>query len=308
MNIFLKVAIGACAALATQAAYANDKITIAYTPNAESAPIYVGAEQGIFAKHGLDAELVAVPLNSALPAAIMSGSVTIATFTPTTFIQASNNGIELRAIAGMTVTSHKATRVGLVAAKGGKITKVEDLKGKKIGVPGIGAVLDIMARRVLIDKGVDPATISYTETTFPTQGDLLKGGTVDAVVSVDPFIGRMEGTGVGVLIGDLLEGVDDGQTAQFFGVSKEWADKNPNAIKEFRAAIAEANEFVKKDEAKTREAIGKYLKLPAPVLTTIALPATDASITAKQLDWWAGVMKKQGIISGDIDTKQLIAK
>jgi len=215
-------------------------------------------------------------------------------------------GLDLVAIAGMTETSHNATRVGIVSGNDSGVTAVEDLAGKRLGVPGISAVLDIMARRVMMAHGVALDSVNYTETPFPVQMDLLKAGTVDAVVTVDPFYGRIQANGIGTPIADLLEGISDGQTAQFFAVSGEWAKANPDAVSAFRDAIGESAQYVRDNPDEARAAIGAYLKLPEPVLKSIKLPAVNAAINPEQLSWWIDVMDKQGLIEQELDVKAMV--
>ncbi len=306
---FLKrcaVAAAVFSAVAAGPAQAGTKMLIGYTPNSEAAPIYVGKDKGIFAAHGLDVELVPVPVNSTLPAAVLSGSVQTGTFSPTVFIQAVQGGLYLVAIAGMTESSHNATRVGIIAGKDSGVKSVEDLAGKKIGVPGISAVLDIMARRIMLTHGVDINSIAYAETPFPVQLDVLKAGTVDAVVTVDPFFGRIEANGVGASIADLLEGIPDGQTAQFFAVSGDWAKGNPEAVTAFRDSIREAAQYVRDNPDEARASIGNYLKLPEPVLKSIKLPAVSPQIKPEQIAWWIDVMDQQGLIEQELDVNAMV--
>lgn len=252
--------------------------------------------------------LVPIALNSTLPAALMSDSIQIGTVSPTVFIQAVQNGLELTAVSGMTATSQTGARVGIVAGKNSGITNLKDLSGKTLGVPGISAVLDVMARRLLIDAGVDVSSINYTETPLPVQSDILKAGTVAAVVTVDPFLSRIETTGIGKPIANLLNGVPDGELAQFFAATADWAKQNPKTVLAFRDAIAEAMKVAASDPSGTRKAIGVYVKMPPEMVNTIALPSPDARLTKEQLDWWVEVMRKQGLISASIDTGSLIWK
>jgi NitT/TauT family transport system substrate-binding protein len=79
----------------------------------------------------------------------------------------------------------------LQASTKGKITAVADLKGKRIGVPGMGTPPFIFANRALGASGIDPAR-DVTWLVFPA-GELglaLEKGEVDAVATSEP-IGSM---------------------------------------------------------------------------------------------------------------------
>ena len=56
------------------------------------------------------------------------------------------------------------------------IKEAKDFVGKKVGAPGIGAFLQVLFRKWLIEKGVDPESVNFVEVTFPTMSDALKSG------------------------------------------------------------------------------------------------------------------------------------
>ena len=61
----------------------------------------------------------------------------------------------------------------------------------------IGAYLHVLFRKWLIEKGVDPKGVNFVEVTFPTMNDVLKSGSVDAVLTAEPFVARMTAAGTG---------------------------------------------------------------------------------------------------------------
>ncbi len=206
------------------------------------------------------------------------------------------------------MTSKTATGVGIVAKAGSNITGPKDFMGKKVAAPGLGAVLHVMARHWMMENGADPDKVTFIEGAFPAHGDLLKSGTVDAVITVDPFLGRMAGAGIGTPVVNLLADMPEGQTAQFFSTSGAWASRNPQAVKAFREALAEGAAFVVSNPEETRAAVGKYLKLPPEVLKTIALPKSDAAVSPAQISWWIAVMQKQKMLQTDIDPSKYVLK
>jgi ABC-type nitrate/sulfonate/bicarbonate transport system substrate-binding protein len=68
------------------------------------------------------------------------------------------------------------------------IKKVEDLKGKIMGINVIGAAVDIGGRAVLAEHGLRfPHDYSIIEANFPTIGAMLLSGKADFVSMVEPF-------------------------------------------------------------------------------------------------------------------------
>jgi NitT/TauT family transport system substrate-binding protein len=88
--------------------------------------------------------------------------------------------------------------------------------------------------------------------------------------------------------------------------TREWAEKNPDTIKRFRAAIEEAAAFMDKNPDKARDAIGKALKLPPAALKAVPLPSATTKLAPLQIAFWIEVMNKQNMLKTKIDPAKLI--
>jgi len=294
------------AMLAVQVPSANAQILIGGTPNAEQATAMVAEQEGIFKKHGIDGQFKIIPINPTIPAALLSNSIQIGVPTPTTFLQAVDNGIDLVIIAGASVNNPKGTGIGIVARKDSGIKTAKDLVGKRFGAPGLNAVLHVMVRRWLMDQGVDPKSVNFVEAMFPVHGDLLKAGQIDAVVTADPFLTRIKQSGDGKEILNLVTTLPDDAPPVMYVATREWAQKNPDVVKRFRAAIEEAAAFMEANPDKSRDAIGNALKLPPAVLKTIPLPKVTTILTPPQIAFWIDVMNKQNMLRTKLDPAKLI--
>lgn len=292
--------------VAVTADVGSAQILIGGTPNSEQATAMVAEQEGIFKKHGIDGKFQIIPLNPTIPAALMSNSIQIGVPTPTTFLQAVDNGIDLVIIAGGSVNNPKGTGIGIVARKDSGIKTAKDLVGKRFGAPGLNAVLHVMVRRWLMDEGVDPKSVNFVEAMFPVHGDLLKAGQVDAVVTADPFLSRIKQSGDGEEILNLVTTLPDDAPPVMYVTTREWAQKNPDTIKAFRAAIEEAAVFIAANPDKAREAIGNALTLPPPVVKTLTLPKVATKVTSPQMAFWIDVMNKQNMLRTKLDPAKFI--
>jgi sulfonate transport system substrate-binding protein len=78
--------------------------------------------------------------------------------------------------------------IDYMVRNGSPIKKVEDLKGKVMGINVIGAAVDIGGRAVLAKHGLEfPHDYSIVEANFPTIGAMLLAGKADVVSMVEPF-------------------------------------------------------------------------------------------------------------------------
>jgi NitT/TauT family transport system substrate-binding protein len=291
-------------------AESDTKIVFGYTAVADFASVFVAAEEGYFKKHHLEVELKFIPLNSTSPAALQSDSLQIGGPTPSVFLQAVDGGLDLVLVAGGGVTSKTTTGYGLVARAGSGIRSAQDCVGKKIGVPGLGAFLHVTFRAWLKDQGVDHRKVNFVEASFPQHGDLLRGGSVDAVVTADPFMSRITESGAGYVASYYGTFLPDGKHTIVHAAKREWVAKNPAAARAFREAVQEAAAFMEqpKNDARLRACIGKYIKLPPEVLAKIQISPPGPLVTDRQLAYWVGLMKEQDMLKTPVDVTKLVVR
>ncbi|WP_038211619.1 ABC transporter substrate-binding protein [Xenophilus azovorans] len=291
-------------------AQGTTKIVFGYTAVTDFASVFVAREEGYFGKRGLDVEPKFIPLNSTIPAALQSDSLTIGGPTPSVFLQAVDGGLDLVLVAGGGLTSKTITGFGLVARAGSGIKTAQDCVGKKIGVPGLGAFLHVTFRAWLKDQGVDYRKVNFVEAAFPQHADLLRGGSVDAVVSADPFMSRITESGAGYVASYYSTFLPEGNQTIVHAARRDWAEKNPQAVRAFRESLLEAAAFMQqpKNDAKVRAAIGKYIKLPPDVLAKVQISPPGPVVTDRQLAYWVGLMKDQEMLKSAPDVARLIAR
>jgi NitT/TauT family transport system substrate-binding protein len=294
--------------LLASTASAQTKITMMYSAVTGFASAFVAAEQGYFKKRGLDVELQLTNNTANVPAALVSNSVQVGGTTIPTVIQAIDAGLDLVLFAAGGVFPLEGD--ALVARQGSNIQKPADLKGKTIGVPGIGALLHFMLVRYLKQNGIDPNEVKFVEVGFVQSGDALKSGSIDVFPAVAPFSSRIIQSGAGYAFAEWLKDTPDGTLTVVHAATRKWATENKDTVAKFREAMGEANAFIK--EAANREqynvATAKYTRLPPPVVAALKPPNLVVDMTPTQVKWWIDLAKDQKLIKTDIDAAKLIVQ
>jgi len=295
-------------ALAGGTANAAQKLTMNYTTG-ESVTAFIAKDEGFFAKHGLDVDLVAVAQNSNAPAALQAGSVQIGMIQVANLLQLTDGGLDFVVLAGGAGNEKDVTKIAVVVRSDLNVKDAKDLIGKKVGVPGIGASIDIFFRNWLLNNNVEPGQVPIVETTFLAMADNLKAGNLDAVTPLEPFITRITSQKIGYEVFNLINLLPRPKiNALLFASTRDWATKNASTIPELRAAIAEADDFIRANPDKTRAAINKYTQVPMSILSRLPLPAVDAEVRKDDLDFWAGMMERLHMLQNKPDTAKLIWK
>lgn len=298
---------GAALGGALSPARAATKIALGYTATLGFNGAFIAKDRGFFAKHGLDVDLTLIALNSTIPAALMADSLQVGGPTPSVLLQANDGGLDLVVVAGCSGTDPANTRDGVMVRKDSGITQPSDFVGKKVGVPGIGAFLHVLFRQWLMDKGVDVKRVNFVETPFSQSADVLRSGSIDAVITGEPFSTRIVQDGGAVAV-PIYATVPAGTPSIVYASTRAWAKANAAAVKAFQAAIADAVAFQEKDPAGARESAGKFIKLPPDVLANMLLPSLQAEVTQPQMAAWITMMSGQGMLQEKPDVAGLIAR
>lgn len=286
---------------------AQTKITVGSAGTASSA-LFAAQHEGFFAQRGLDVNIVMIRLNPDLPPALVGGSIDIAVMTTPTFFQAIDGGLDLVALAGGSVTARKPADEIVIAANDTNIHAAQDYIGRKVGVPGLGAGLHVLFRYWLDQHGVDPGKVDFVEVSLPQMRDTMAARTVDAVVTVEPFASQILAGGKGYNALTLTEELPVDKPIVLYVATRAWADRHGKDIAAFRQSLHQGLDFSKSQPDKTRDDINIYAKLPPQVLKTIAISPQVLDLQPKELAWWADVMKRQHMLTKDIDANSLVIK
>jgi NitT/TauT family transport system substrate-binding protein len=162
----------------------SDVLKIGYSGSLCEAPLHIAYEKGYFEGEGLEVELVKLAPGTAFDA-LTAGQIDACFALLASMIQPLANGLPAKITTGL----HTGCDIVLVKPDSG-ITKAEDLKGKKVGVPSMTSSPIIFAKRVLADNGVDiRAESSEVEFIVYNTSDLpliLSNGDVDAIAMNEP--------------------------------------------------------------------------------------------------------------------------
>mgnify|MGYP000918247152 CR=1 FL=1 len=291
-------------------AAAQTKITVAYTATSDFASGFYAADAGLFKKRGLDVEFKLVPLNPQIPAALQSGSMQIGGTTTPVLLQAVDGGLDHVAIAGSGITKKADSLFAAMARTGVDIKSAKDFEGKKVGAPGIGAFLHVLFRKWLVESGADHKKVQFVEVAFPQHLDVLKGGTIDAVITGEPTVTRIVAAGAGTIATHFNDNLKGDMPVIVYSATRDWVTKNPDAAKAFREAIAEATEFVNNpaNVEAVRAVVGKFINMPPPVLAALKFGKWQAEVTPAGMAEWVATMKAQDMLQTNLDAAKVIAK
>lgn len=281
-------------------------IALGYTATLGFSAAFIARDRGIFARNGLDVNLILITLNSNIPGALVGGSIQIGGPTPTVMLQADDGGLDMVIVSGCSAVDPANKVDGLLARTDVTIAKAADCIGKKIGVPGLNAYYHVMVRKWMDDNGVDWRRANFVEVPFTQSADVLRSGSVDAVATGEPFSRRIISDGIGRAVVAASDVFPAGTPSLFYAATRSWSRANAGAVQAFRRSIGEAIRFQADDPAAARDSAAKFIRLPPEVMASISTPPLQSETTPGQVAFWIDLMAKQGMIQDKPDPAKLL--
>jgi len=282
------------------------KVRVGYIGLTCEAPIFTAVEKGFFKEEGLDVSLVKCEWAN-YKDVLALGGFDVTHHLVMYFLKPVEQGLDVKFTGGI----HRGC-LRVQAATKGNIHAVKDLRGKRIGVPGMGTPPFIFANRVLGANGIDPSK-EITWLVFPA-GELglaLDKGEVDAVADSEP---------IGSLLmadGKVRNVADQAQDAPYKDeyccavlVNGKFLAKNPKAAAAATRALLKAAKWVETNPAgAARMSVEKKYLASNPELNAVAIshlryvPSVSGAEAAVKSA--AAEMKRSGMIASTTDVDEL---
>jgi NitT/TauT family transport system substrate-binding protein len=234
---------------------ALEKLRVTYSAlGGSQASVWIPYEAGLFRKHGLDVELLYVAGGGRAGQVVQSGEVPIGVFTGGAVINANLAGGDLVVIA-----SSMNVMTFVVMARP-EIKRIEDLKGKKIGVSRFGSATDFGLRyaeeKWPVKRQRDFAVLQLGGVTDVFNA--LRAGSLDAaVINAElAILGRREGYRE---LADISKLGINFPTSSIV-TTRSFIKRNENTVRKFVRAFVEGVHFGKTQRAATIKIMQKYLR------------------------------------------------
>lgn len=249
--LWMIVAAALCAAEPAGA----EPIRVAYSGiSAAGTPLWLAKEEGVFARHGLEADLVAVRSAPLQVTALVSNEVQFVRGSASSMLTAAAQGAKLKIL--FSLFAERASYDFLVSPS---ITNPRDLRGKKIGVQDFSGLLWSLTMLSLREMGLDPQRDNINiqaigDSTVIAQSlasGIIDGAALDKLQSL-----RLQGLGIKVLL-DLSR---IAFPASPFMSAEAYIQKNPQAVENFIKALIEASTIMRAQKERGLAVLQRHIK------------------------------------------------
>ena len=248
------------AVVLTAKVHAADKLRISYSAvNATQAFLWVAQEKGIFAKHGLEGELLYINSGTMNIAALVGGSVQIAGGGPVS-IEARLRGVKL------TILGNPLPWLASNLVSYPDIKSIADLPGKIAGISRFGSSTDQGFRYLFRKNGFN---VDRDLKMLQMGGDASRIGALKAGTIHYTFLGaaatnQARAQGFRVLATAQQMAIPFPWTSVV--VEETWLNKNRELAYRYMRCATESIVALKRNRADSERIIAKYMKINDPKL------------------------------------------
>ena len=225
---------------AAQAAQKNVKVRISQSAvSARSTVLWIAQERGLFAKHGIDMEVIYLRSSPLQMTALATGEVQFASSGGSPMLSAVSSGQDLKIIAA------PGNRLVYDLVVRPEIREAKDLRGKRFGVTNIGGTTWMAAYLTLEHLGLDATRDQVRINGIGNQtllAQAVEAGNIDATL-LDPFLSRRSKAKGMTILAELYRAkIPFMSTA--FGVNGGFLRDQPAIVEGVLRALLEAQAFV----------------------------------------------------------------
>lgn len=283
----------------------NDQVKAGVIAIVDVAPIYLGKQQGFFAKRKIDLTLETAQGGSAIVPNVVSGTWQFGFSNVVSLLLAQSRNVPIKAVAnGNNATGNPQADFGGIVVKDPSITSAKQLEGRRVATNALKNIVDTTVKEIVKKDGGDPNRVNFVELAFPDMAAQMDAGNVDAIFVVEPFLTAAKAKGWKV-IGSYAD-VDPNLCVALYFTSKELLGKNPDLVKRFTDAMNESLAYADSHPDEVRAVLGTYTQITEAVRKDLTLPKWPATVNRDAVNKLADLSVTYGLLPSKPDVGALL--
>lgn len=266
-------------------------------------PVYIALENGYFADHGVDVEIIGDVLGGPTAIqAVSAGSANAGLSSIPALINANVAGLPVQGIVDVQTTFENQPLQRWYVRADSDIQTVADLPGHVYAVNLWRSSFHYTSLMMLQKEGIDPESIEFRLLSFADQIPALLAGEVDVIGLIPPYQGYLAQTVTeqGIEVRELWN------DAQLYGsrhvslifVNRIWAENNPATAKKFVAGIQDAIAFAEANPDEAAAIVGKYTGID-PVAVGAYHFTAEGEVHVDDVQFWIDWLQANGEIDAE---------
>lgn len=282
-------------------------VTVGVMPIVDTAPIWLGVDEGIFEEHGLELTLEVAQGGAAIVPATVSGDYQFGFSNTVSLFVAADQGLPLEMLTpGASTTGDTSSDFGAVLAMpDSDIDSAADLAGKTVAVNTLNNIGDVTVSEVVERDGGDPDEVEFVEMGFPDMPAALGSGQVDAVWVLEPFSSIAQEQGAEVVSYNYAETDPELPIAAYF-TTEEYAQAEPELVDAFTEAMTESLDYAEENPDATRDIMQSYTEIEEDIREQLVLPRFPSEFNVEATQGLADLALTHGLVESEVDVTEII--
>ena len=259
-NLIVALAVFSCVVVSRSFAAESKKIVFAYSSIGSMATgVWMAKDSGAFDKYGIPADIIFISSGPVVVQALIGGDLQGGSGASNAVINAVLNGAPIVAIGG---TANRPYHRLFVQSE---INRIEDLKGKILGVTRFGSITDnltrILLRKYGLENSVNVRQMGGTlEVAAAFQNRQIAGAVTGDLRVTPPSQSKI-----------LLQLIDLGipYSMNMLAVSREMLKRDPDTAEKIVRAYSEGVAFMNQNKERALKIIAKYAHMTDPKQTEV---------------------------------------
>lgn len=247
-----------------------EKIRISAVPTDDMTPIFYAIKNGLYAKGGLDVEVIPVSSGSASTAAVVSGAYELGKGSPLASLFANQRGLPIVIVANGAVWNPKSPFNLVLVAADSPIKSGADCNGKIGSAPGLNDVAQLGVLQWVDKTGGDSKTMKWVEIPNSAAGVALAEDRVDVTTLNEPQLTAAVETGRVRAIGDAFTAIAERWAASVYFTHTDYVAKHADAVKKWVRVTYDTAAYTNSHKAETVPLMSEITKIPSAVFQKMA--------------------------------------
>ena len=227
---------------------------------------YFGADAGIWAQNGIQADITPAQTGNTIMEGVMAGELDVGVSNPLGLAVAVARNIPIAMIAPACLYSLRDGNPNLVVAKDGPIKVPHDLVGATFGVGALGDFSQLTLMAWLDKNNIPRDGVKFVELKRGEFGTALVKNVIQAGLLTEPFKTEAVRAGQVRVIGDTELAVAAETAPIVWFAAKPWLQKNPDVAKRLVKGIYATAQFANTHQADTAATLVRITKLDPEVV------------------------------------------
>ena len=270
-------------------------------------PLLYAQKAGLFRQAGLNVVLERSSSGAVVAQSVIGGAMDVGKASLSPLIAAYVRGVPIALVAPSAIHRPAFSNSGVIVATGSPIRTPSDLQGKVVSCTAIGDIGYLGLRAMIDAQGGDSSTVRWVEIPTSAVALAIEQGRVDAGVTTEPYMSKDLGGGKVRMLVDMLNGYPRPILESAFFATKDYVEKNRDAVARFAKALQQAAIYSDAHEAETVPLFAAFGGLDEETAARMHRTYTPPTFNASQIQPVIDLAAKYKIIPRRFDAREMIA-